>query len=258
MWSSDWWFSREREIARLEDAVRKAIEESARPETPASAEAAGAVQGLAETTTPTPTPKQATSSITPTPPPVAAYVKAALTPSALGVDALYDATGTKEVRARVLEVLATEAPVHLDELSRRVGASFGVGRITDRLRERITDILRSSATAATVRGDFVWRADQTPESWSEVRGPSAGGETRAAEQIPPEELAAAAAWVLSRCLSTTQDDLVRQTARAFGIARAGARVTERMLAGIAVLEKAGRCVAQGDRVEWRGDARTQR
>lgn len=257
VWSSDWWFSREREIARLEDAVRKAIEESARPETPASAEAAGAVQGLAETTTPTPTPKQATSSITPTPPPVAAYVKAALTPSALGVDALYDATGTKEVRARVLEVLATEAPVHLDELSRRVGASFGVGRITDRLRERITDILRSSATAATVRGDFVWRADQTPESWSEVRGPSAGGETRAAEQIPPEELAAAAAWVLSRCLSTTQDDLVRQTARAFGIARAGARVTERMLAGIAVLEKAGRCVARGDRVEWRGDARTQ-
>jgi hypothetical protein len=178
-------------------------------------------------------------------------VKAELAPSSLRLDAIYG-SGAEELRARILGVLAVEAPLHLDDLSRRIAESFGGLRITERLRSHIMEHLRALPAAAVVRGDFVWRADQAPDTWSTFRGLTSAGEARAAELVPPEEVAAAAAWVLSRSLSTTREDLVRETARLLGFQRVGAKVTERMLAGIGLLVRSGRCAMEGDRVEWRG------
>lgn len=47
-------------------------------------------------------------------------------------------------------------------------------------------------------------------------------------------------------------DLLRETARLFGIQRMGARVSEAMSAGVDVLLARGQASADGDRILWRG------
>ncbi|WP_438033671.1 DUF3320 domain-containing protein [Sorangium sp. So ce204] len=253
VWSSDWWFQRSREVERLEEAVRRALEEGNRAPTPRPPVAITAAP-LQEARTPTlPVASVNTSpNLTPKPPPVTPYVKAELTPAPFGVDAIYNGAGAQELRARLLGILAVEAPIHLDELSRRVAACFGGTRITDRLRNHLIEHIRGIPGMAVMRGDFVWRADQAYDTWSTFRGPASTGEPRPAEIVPPEEIAAAAAWLLSRSLSTTRDDLIRETARLFGIQRAGAKVSERIAVGIELLKKSGRCAMEGERIEWRG------
>ena len=254
VWSTDWWFSRDREIGRLLTAVQRAIEQGP-PAPPQPAAALTPAPPSTRSVTPAPAsvaPESGTSR-TSKPSPIVPYVRAELLPSALGPDAIHDDMAAREVHARVLQVLAVEAPIHHDELSRRVAVSFGAAKLTERLRARMADHLRSLRADVVVRDGFVWRADQARETWSVIRGASPSGEARSADQIAPEEIAAASAWVLARCLSTTRDDLLRETARAFGILRAGPRVVERMLVGVAMLEQSGRCEVEGDRIHWRGD-----
>lgn len=259
VWSTDWWFHRAREVERLEGAIRRALEEGVRasmsgaPRPAVAARPPELLQEVAATGGPASAAPgsgaSSRSSVQMTP--VTPYVKATVAPSALGPEAIHESAGAPDLRARMLDVLAVEAPVHVDELARRVAAAFGAMRMTDRLRGRILDQLRTLTKTAVLRGEFVWRPDQDPDAWTTFRGPSDKGEPRAVELAAPEEIAAAAAWVLSRSLSTTRDDLVRETARVFGIQRAGAKVTERMLVGIELLVRTGRCVVEGDRVAWR-------
>lgn len=253
VWSSDWWFQRAREVERLEGAVRRALEEGSKAAAPRQPTAYAAAP-LQQAGTPAPpiATVSASADLTPRPPLVTPYVKAELPPAPCGVDAIYNGSGAQELRARLLGILAVEAPIHIDELSRRIVTCFGGTRITDRLRNHIIAQIRSVQGMAVLRGDFVWRADQAYETWCTFRGPASTGEPRPAEFVPPEEIAAAAAWLLSRSLSTTRDDLVRETARLFGIQRVGTKVSDRMLVGIGLLLKSGRCSMDGDRIEWRG------
>lgn len=244
IWSTDWWFHREREIERLEEAIEEALR-------------APIVKHDALQVPPLPEPRErAQDAFPPTPvpaevepSPVVPYKKASLRAIDSGSQALYDAALTAKLREQIEEVLRVEAPIHLDELSRRVGSSFGQGRLTDRLRARVLETARMMTQLAHLRDDFVWRQDQKPESFSVIR--SNGEGERSVELIPREELAAAAAWVLSRSLSTTEDDLIRETARLFGFSRVGSRIAERVRAGIELLEEQGRCAKAGERVEWR-------
>jgi very-short-patch-repair endonuclease/preprotein translocase subunit Sec61beta len=243
VWSTDWWFRREHEVERLVGAIEAALSE---PRPPPAPPAPGPIIEP-EAVQATPLPGEPAS-----PSPVIPYVKAVLAPLTLGPSALYDATGAHELRLRLLAILAVEAPIHVDELARTLGASFGQLRLSERLRARVLAMAKAMHNELIARGDFVWRADQDPATWSSIRGANEAGETRPLEVIAPEELAQAGAWVLSRCLSTTQADLVRETAKLFGVLRVTAKVTERLLVGIETLRASGRAALDGDRIEWRG------
>ena len=71
--------------------------------------------------------------------------------------------------------------------------------------------------------------------------PAIGDDTtrRDAPDIPVEELARAAKSVLEANLAMDMDDLVRATARVFGIMRAGDVVSRRMREGIEHLHAKG-------------------
>ena len=64
---------------------------------------------------------------------------------------------------------------------------------------------------------------------------------RKAEEIPPQEIANAAEWILQRQISLPKEDLVRETARLFGIQRMGNKVISSMESGIEILSKRNRC-----------------
>jgi len=59
-------------------------------------------------------------------------------------------------------VLAAEAPMHVDLLARRVGAYFGVGRVTDRSSIRSASAARRPRPLGR-RAGVVWRLDQDPD-----------------------------------------------------------------------------------------------
>ena len=135
--------------------------------------------------------------------------------------------------------------MHLDLLARRVGAYFGIGRVT----QRVTDQVRVALEGRGRFGDeenVVWRFDQDPDAVPPVRvvpssqpGHSPMGRRDIAE-IPLSELAAAVRIVVERALSAVPiahkgmatNDLVRDAARLMGFARITELVTDRVTQGV--------------------------
>ena len=97
--------------------------------------------------------------------------------------------------------------------------------------------------------DFVWSAEQDPNTLRFFRVPDpADPEPRRAQEIPSEEVAGAAAYVLDRQVALPLEELEREAARLFGFTRRGKQVTAKMQAGIRLLQERGGCVIQADSV----------
>lgn len=237
VWSGDWWFDKDGEITRLEAALTAALTASPAPDPepvgdlpdppadPAS-EAAPVVQ--AEVARP--------------------YVYAALPPISSDPEAMYLRSADERIEAAVAEVARIEAPMHIDELIRRVSDAWGVTRLSDRVRRRIRPFVESSRSLV-LRAEFAWLPGVDPEGWRDVRGPAADGTTRDVDGIPPEEIAAAALSVLRQALSCPEDVLLRETARCVGITRLGVKVNAAMALGLALLLERGAARRVADRVE---------
>jgi hypothetical protein len=130
------------------------------------------------------------------------------------------------------QVLAAEAPIHVELLARRVAAYFGIGRLDD----RALDHVRSALAGRGRYGDeqsIVWRLDQDPAS---VPGVRVAGNTATARrdiaEVPLSELAAAARIVVERAHDVGARDLVRDCARLLGFARLTDKVSDRVSLGI--------------------------
>ena len=160
------------------------------------------------------------------------YVAAAIPAGRRSPDDLFASRHVGELGKIIDQVLAAEAPMHVDVLARRVGAYFGIGRLT----QRVTDQVR---TALAGRGrwgdedDVVWRLDQDPTGIPPVRVAGQGASARREiDEVPLAEVAAAARIVVERAVGIPANDLVRDAARLLGFARVTERVIERVASGI--------------------------
>jgi hypothetical protein len=242
VWSTDWWLDEASELRRLDAAIaaalqapvaRDAVPPPAAP--PAAPLASAAVDDGAQMPGEA-KPAAATKSANPTdgatadgaalgaPP----YVIAALPPAGDG-DAFHEPRHTGRVREQVAAVLAAEAPIKLELLARRVAEAWGIGRTTERVRERVRAALPPTAV---VRDGVLWPAGADPSSWRGFRTSPAGEAARDAELLPGVEIESAMAWVLHQHGSLGEDDLLRETARQFGFARLGTAVRAAMLGGL--------------------------
>ena len=125
-------------------------------------------------------------------------------------------------------------------------------RLTSKYRSRIADLIGGAdATRETLVDGrvFLWRTDQDPETFAEARLPDAdGGGERDSSDVPPIELANAAAEVLHASISIEVVDLVRETARLFGYQRVGRQIDEDLQQAIDLLVAQERGIRDGDRV----------
>jgi very-short-patch-repair endonuclease/preprotein translocase subunit Sec61beta len=258
VWSSDWWFDRARESAKLFAAVEAAIAapvevEAAAPVATVPVAAVGVEAVGVEAVGVEVAPEAAAAPMVAEAPTSAPYVYAALTTA--GEPEAFDLGAARAaIRARILEVVAIEAPLSLDELARRVSAAWGITRLTAKPRERVRVEAEALAALGKLRivDGFVWAHGVDPAAWTTVRGAAADGTTRPAEALPVEEIAAAAARVLATDLAIDVAGLHSDVARAFGFARVGAKLDERLTAGVDVLVRAGRARRDGERVVWVG------
>jgi len=160
------------------------------------------------------------------------YAAAAIPNGRRTPDDLFAPRHLAELGKVVEQVLAAEAPMHVDLLARRVGGYFGIGRVT----QRVTDQVRAALTGRGRYGDelhVVWRLDQDPGAVPSVR--VAGHSTTARREItevPLSELAAAARIVVERAHGIAANELVRDSARLLGFARLTEQVTSRIAAGV--------------------------
>jgi hypothetical protein len=176
---------------------------------------------------------------------VAPYKAASIPAGRRTPDDLHEPRYEPELGKVIEQVLDVEAPMHIDLLARRVGAYFGIGRVTTRVSDRIREVTSARARLGdTTDTDAVWRSDQDPSSLPSVRAADAENR-REPDEIPLAEVAAAAALVLDRNLGMPVDDLARETARLLGFARLGDKAKKRMRAGIDVLAARGGCTIDG-------------
>lgn len=160
------------------------------------------------------------------------YVVAAIPAGRRIPDDLFAARHLPELGKVVEQVLAAEAPMHVDLLARRVGAYFGIGRVTQRVADQIRLALDGRGRWGD-ETDMVWRIDQDP---AQVPGVRVAGNVAAARrditEVPLSEVAAAVRIVVERAIGIGSGDLVRDTARLLGFARITEKVTARVGVGL--------------------------
>jgi len=243
IWSTDWWLDRDRALARLRGALETARREP-----------------RVERSVAVPTPHEEPAPVVPQAPvPVAKgqFADAATPPGAqpyprLEAKRLGDSESfysePNAVARRLQEVVASCGPIHSEAAGRLVIASWGLHQLGRRIREQLQEAIRQlpNASQPVARGEWLWPAELDPTSWRGIRVPGGTGDgRRPAEQIPPEEIANAAEWVLERAVGPVdRDELLRETGRIFGIDRIGHHVREALTSGLDLLVASGRASAE--------------
>jgi very-short-patch-repair endonuclease len=155
-------------------------------------------------------------------PPAPLYRLAVMTATATSDD--FNTATDQFVTELIQYTLSFESPIHIDELARRVCTYFSITRAGNKVKDRIHELTcrMSLEEELSLRTDFIWRRGQehvTVYSRAiDYKFPP--------EHISPEEYAAAIISVLERRPNRMQDELVADTARYLGFARAGQKINE--------------------------------
>ena len=125
----------------------------------------------------------------------------------------------RENQTRLLdELVQNEGPVHIEYAAERLAAAWGIKQVTPQIshavKEALSNLLREQKVV--LKGSFLWppTLKETP-----VRVPVQGipESKRKAEYIAPEEVESAMQLVARYSLSISQESLVWETAKVFGL-----------------------------------------
>lgn len=247
VWSTDFWLDPNGEFDRLEAAIAAAKARSVVVEPPPRLQDAAAVAAPAAFGAVEPIVGESVAServAAPIEDPDGPRPYAAVSIAAVGTaEQFAQPAALPQLRRQVAEVLAGEAPVHLDRLARVVAAAWQVARVTERVRERVRSAL---PTTVVLDGEIVWADGAQRATFRGFRVPdeNAGDDAshRPADELPPAEIEHAMRWLLRQHQALGRDDLARETARCFGITRLGAVVKDVMVANVDRTVQAGRFV----------------
>ncbi len=263
IWSTDWWCQRPKEIAKLEEALKLAEQKSVAANDMDLSPPANLPQAQAPIDEPG---VQVVNQQFAKAPEVAEWKP--VEPAPVGVELsgqtiyrhyspstqafsgdLHDPANTPIVRDLVRMIVAIEAPLLFDSLCYEVASVWGLKRAGSRIREAIQSAVKYNGflVRRTGKREFVWTRELTEKPYMEFRIPGEGSpKSRTAEEICPEEIANAAAQVLTLHISMGQDDLARETAKVFGITRLGPKVRSSFDEGIELLKENGGCRVEGE------------
>ena len=125
----------------------------------------------------------------------------------------------REIQTKLLaELVEKEGPVHFDYAVERLAAAWGVKQVTPQIthavKEALNNLLREQKVV--IKGSFLWRPElkETP-----IRVPVQGvpESKRKPEYIAPEEVESAMMLVAQYALGISEDSLIAETAKVFGL-----------------------------------------
>lgn len=238
VWSPDWLQNPDRELERLDQALRQrkpAAQEQIEPKNTESAEQ--------------PSQETSKSEIKRT------YVHAEL-PTDLGdSEQFYDPTSWKTVTDLILKIVDVEAPVHTDYLTKKVLACWNFGRTSSKAQNYVHRLLSDPKIRkhATLQQDFLWKKETPPHLLTDFRIHSEkDSQSRQWDEIPLVEYGAAGLEVLKQNISLPLEDLTRQTLKIMGIRSRSSKAGDLFEAVIKHLEENGHCQRSGNQVNWSG------
>jgi hypothetical protein len=217
IWSSDWWQNPERELERCEEVIAEALARADSPSPVASDPPIDMAIPLVSTASvvnePEIVPLREFESNRKRVYPLAAPA------NNLGTsDDFYEPMQRPAITTQIRAILSEEGPVHRLRAYRRVATAYGLQKVTQRVIRHLDDYLFSNW--CTVRGEFLWPANEEPATYEIYRVPHPqDASPRALEEIPPEELAVAAFDVLEQNIALPRPDLVREIANCFCFTR---------------------------------------
>ena len=125
------------------------------------------------------------------------------------------------------ELIANEGPVHFDYAVERLAAAWGIKQVTPKIthavKEALNNLIREQKVV--IKGSFLWppTLKETP-----IRVPMQGipESKRKPEYIAPEEVESAMKLVAQYALGISDDSLIAETAKVFGINHSGEEAKE--------------------------------
>jgi very-short-patch-repair endonuclease len=260
IWSTDWWVQRPKEIAKLESAIQAARQSAAANDDmglspPANVSLASpAVDNAADPEANRQFAKMAAID-EPKSVPVAAELPGQSIYRRYESDSqafsgnIHSQANKRNVRKLVMAIAAVETPLLFETLCAEVASAWGLQKVGTRIREVVSNAVKQNGLPVRRSGDreFIWTRELTGKPYEGFRIPEKmDSRARTAEEICPEEIANAAARVLTLHISMSQDDLVRETARIFRVSRLGNKVRPFFDEGVELLKKNGGCRVEGD------------
>lgn len=220
IWSTDWFYRQERELAKVRDALAKAVAGERLPNADQTfapdIEIPSAVQTVFELEA------VEVPAISRGLPPYQLYSQMAPERGSLQPHQL-SAARLGELVAAIVEV---EQPIHHEEVARRLATSFNLQRAGGRIQEAALQGLRFAERKGQLKQrQGFWRTAAGVKTLARDRSSLPSASTaRKPELICPTEIAEAIVGVLRESLALTPDELIIETARALGFARTGGDV----------------------------------
>lgn len=173
------------------------------------------------------------------------YVEAVVTRPTHRFEELHD-TPTGILSELAEQVVATEGPVHIDEVIDRIRDAWGLKRAGARIQSAIERAIQMSFTMQRIvaEGEFLDVPGREPavRDRSSTRSPT----LRKAEMLPPSEMRAAATRIVRENFGATADQVVQAVSRALGIRSTSAQVKGVILEAVDAEVDAGRLARQGN------------
>lgn len=131
----------------------------------------------------------------------------------IGPDLLY--VPEPELMQAITKIVATEAPIHIEELNQRIKNLANIPRFNKKFRDRIEYACRAGEArgAFRIRKPFLWPTI-TPETVLRRRKPDHGVDI---DWICDEEISEAVNYILKTQFATPKEDLIKATWGVFGL-----------------------------------------
>ncbi len=209
IWSTDWFHHPEREMEKVEEAIRQAKQdESFSERTPRRSGSRAAPISRVEV------PETAE---------VAEPYQVATPEFRLWGEELHE-VGSEDLMSWILQVVQVESPVHLYEVARRIATTAGVKRVGRRIRNRIQTAADAAARSGKIYriGNFLWRGDhkQVPLRRRDHLPPA----MRHIDLISPQELGAALLQAVRASHGIDEAGAINEATRLFGFKRVGPNI----------------------------------
>lgn len=164
------------------------------------------------------------------------YRTAIFTPEFMTADKFCDATKTELLQGWVASIVEQESPVSADVLAKELIAAAGLNKMTSKLRDRCSYLVRSIEKTAKLHFTrqvldpsadepeeviFLWKdGTEISKVMDNYRVPAEGEKARKACDIPVQEAACAARYLAVSQYGMPYESLIVETAKSLGLSRA--------------------------------------
>ena len=215
VWSTDWWLNPHNALRKLQARLEQLLQEERPDQLPARQETPPVADVVVEV------------AVAPAVTPLTPYHAAALQPVSAGD--IYAPSSADTLRAHMLQVIEAEGPVADHIVFRRVARAWGLVKTGRKLQELFMSLLPADIIKTGIDTTFLWPAGTGPEQWDGFRVADDTPESRRAlDEVPDQELANMAFFLLTQQGGMTVEGLSRSICRLLGMARTSAEAERRV------------------------------